>query len=41
MRRGDGGGLAEDGAKDVVDGLRSIVEGHDDNLVVSGVGRSG
>ena len=41
MRRGDGGGLTIDGAKDVVNGLRSIVKGHDDSLVVSGVGGSG
>ena len=27
MRRRDGGGLAIDGAEDVIDGLRSIVEG--------------
>ena len=30
VRRRDGGGLAIDGAEDVVDGLRSIVERHDD-----------
>jgi len=41
MRRGDSGGLAVDGTKDVVDGLRSIVKGHYDSLVVSGVGGSG
>ena len=41
MRRRDGGGLAIDGAEDIIDGLRSIVEGHDDNLVVSSVGGSG
>jgi len=41
MRRRDSGGLAIDGAKDVVNGFRSIVEGHDDSLVVSGVGGSG
>ena len=40
VRRGDGGGLAIDGVEDVIDGLRSIVEGHDDSLVVSGVGGS-
>jgi len=27
MRRRDGGGLAIDGAEDVIDGLRSIIEG--------------
>jgi len=29
------------GAKDVVNGFRSIVEEHDDSLAVSGVGGSG
>jgi len=41
MRRRDGGGLAVDGTEDVVNGLRSIVVGHDDSLVDSGVGGSG
>ena len=31
MRRRDGGGLAVDGAEDVVNGLRSIIERHDDS----------
>jgi len=41
VRRRDGGGLAINGAEDVINGLRSIVVGHDDSLVVSGVGGSG
>jgi len=41
MRRRDGGGLAVDGAEDVVNGLRSIIEGHDDSLVDGSVGGSG
>ena len=40
MRRRDGGGLTVDGTEDVVNGLRSIVIGHDDSLVGSGVGGS-
>jgi len=35
------GRLTIDGAKDIIDGLRSIVKGHDDSLVVSSVGGSG
>jgi len=41
MRRGNGGGLAIDSAKDVIDGLRSIVKRHDDSVVVVGVSGSG
>ena len=41
MRRRDGGGLAVDGAEDIVNGLRSIIVGHDDSLVDSSVGGSG
>jgi len=41
MRRGNGGGLAIDGAKDIIDGLRSIVKRHDDSVAVVGVSGSG
>jgi len=34
MRRRDGGGFAIDGTEDVINTLRSIVEGHDDSVAV-------